>query len=163
MDNRLRNGNCIYKVNFVSYIMGNYTNMNTDAANDWWFGGVIYQIYPRSFYDSNNDGVGDLRGVMSKLPYLKALGVDGIWLSPFFKSPMKDFGYDISDYEEIDLLFGTMEDFEALLKAAHDLDIKLVIDQVYSHTSDQHEWFKESRRSKDNPKLTLQAKIYTTI
>lgn len=126
--------------------------MNTDAANDWWFGGVIYQIYPRSFYDSNNDGIGDLRGVMSKLPYLKSLGVDGIWLSPFFKSPMKDFGYDISDYEEIDPIFGTMDDFDALLKAAHELDIKLVIDQVYSHTSDQHEWFKESRRSKDNPK-----------
>lgn len=119
---------------------------------EWWRGGVVYQIYPRSFADSNNDGVGDLNGVASRLDYLKSLGVDGLWLSPFFKSPMKDFGYDVSDYTDVDPLFGTLGDFDALLAKTHDAGLKLIIDQVYSHTSDQHAWFKESRRSKDNPK-----------
>ncbi|MFQ5562418.1 MAG: alpha-glucosidase family protein [Parvularculaceae bacterium] len=119
---------------------------------DWWRGGVIYQIYPRSFCDSNNDGVGDLRGVASKIDYLKGLGVDGVWLSPFFRSPMKDFGYDVSDYRDVDPIFGALEDFDALLLGMHKADLKIVIDQVYSHTSDQHEWFKESRSSRDNPK-----------
>jgi len=119
---------------------------------DWWRGGVIYQIYPRSFYDSNNDGVGDLEGIRQKLSYLKELGVDGIWVSPFFKSPMKDFGYDVSDYRDIDPVFGNMEDFDKLITEAHSLDLKVIVDQVYSHTSDQHPWFKESRKSKDNDK-----------
>ncbi len=120
--------------------------------NEWWRGGVIYQIYPRSFADSNNDGVGDLNGIASRVGYLKDLGVDGLWLSPVFKSPMKDFGYDVSDYTAIDPLFGDIEDFDALLATAHEAGLKLTIDQVYSHTSDQHEWFRESRSSKNNPK-----------
>ena len=119
---------------------------------EWWRGGVIYQIYPRSFSDSNDDGVGDLKGVASKLDYVAKLGVDGIWLSPFFRSPMRDFGYDVSDYRDVDPVFGTLADFDSLLNAAHRHSLKLVIDQVYSHTSDMHPWFKESRKSRDNPK-----------
>lgn len=119
---------------------------------DWWRGGVIYQIYPRSFCDADGDGVGDLKGVASRLDYLSALGVDGVWLSPFFRSPMRDFGYDVSDYCDVDPVFGTLADFDALLDGAHRRALKVVIDQVYSHTSDQHPWFKESRRSRDNPK-----------
>lgn len=120
--------------------------------SEWWRGGVIYQIYPRSFCDSDNDGVGDLKGARSRLDYLSRLGVDGVWLSPFFKSPMRDFGYDISDYCDVDPSFGTLGDFDAFVESAHERRLKVVIDQVYSHTSDQHAWFKESRRSKDNPK-----------
>ncbi|WP_095012049.1 alpha-glucosidase [Tsuneonella mangrovi] len=120
--------------------------------SEWWRGGVIYQVYPRSFCDSNDDGVGDLPGVTSRLDYLSALGVDGVWLSPFFRSPMRDFGYDISDYCDVDPIFGTLADLDALLAKAHDRGLKVIIDQVYSHTSDQHEWFKESRSSRDNPK-----------
>lgn len=112
---------------------------------DWWKGAVIYQIYPRSFFDSNNDGVGDLPGITQKLDYVARLGVDGIWLSPFFTSPMRDFGYDVADYYAVDPVYGTLEDFDALLKRAHDLGLKVVIDQVYSHTSDRHPWFLESR------------------
>ncbi len=119
---------------------------------EWWRGGVIYQVYPRSFCDSDGDGVGDLPGVHSRIDYLAALGVDGVWISPFFKSPMRDFGYDISDYCAVDPSFGTLADFDSLLDAAHSAGLKLVIDQVYSHTSDQHEWFKQSRASRDNPK-----------
>jgi alpha-glucosidase len=119
---------------------------------DWWRGGVLYQIYPRSFCDSNGDGVGDLAGVISRLDYLSSLGIDGIWLSPFFSSPMRDFGYDVSDYRDVDPVFGTLADFDALLEGAHRRELKVIIDQVYSHTSDQHTWFKESRRSRDNPK-----------
>ena len=119
---------------------------------DWWRGGVIYQIYPRSFCDSDNDGVGDLRGVASRLDYLSELGVDGVWLSPFFRSPMRDFGYDVSDYRDVDPVFGSLADFDRLQAAAHQRALKLIIDQVYSHTSDQHPWFRESRRSRDNPK-----------
>ncbi|AZG73552.1 alpha-glucosidase family protein [Shewanella livingstonensis] len=118
----------------------------------WWRGGVIYQIYPRSLMDSNGDGVGDLQGIIAKLGYIASLNVDAIWISPFFKSPMKDFGYDISDYLEIDPLFGTMADFAQLIKKAHQLNIKVVIDQVLSHTSDQHDWFEQSRQSRDNDK-----------
>ena len=119
---------------------------------DWWRGAVIYQVYPRSFADSDGDGVGDLPGIRSRLDYLKRLGVDGVWISPFFKSPMRDFGYDVADYVDVDPIFGTLEDFDLLLGSAHDTELKLVIDQVWSHTSDQHEWFKESRVSRDNPK-----------
>ena len=118
----------------------------------WWRGAVIYQIYPRSFMDANNDGIGDLQGVITKLPYIKSLGVDAIWISPFFKSPMKDFGYDISDYRDIDPMFGTMDDFDQLMAHAKSMDIKVIIDQVLSHTSDQHPWFIESRESRDNDK-----------
>ncbi|MEP9397788.1 alpha-glucosidase family protein [Mesorhizobium sp. KR2-14] len=119
---------------------------------DWWRGAVIYQIYPRSFQDSNGDGIGDLRGIVRRLPYIASLGVDAIWISPFFKSPMKDFGYDVSDYCDVDPMFGTLADFDALLDEAHRLGLKVMIDQVISHTSDEHPWFKESRASRDNPK-----------
>ncbi|MFQ3231576.1 alpha-glucosidase [Reinekea sp.] len=118
----------------------------------WWKGAVIYQIYPRSFKDSNNDGIGDLAGITSKLDYIASLNVDAIWLSPFFTSPMKDFGYDVSDYCGVDPLFGTLQDFKDLVVKAHQLGLKVIIDQVYSHTSDQHAWFKESRADKTNPK-----------
>jgi alpha-glucosidase len=119
---------------------------------DWWRGGVIYQIYPRSFQDSNGDGIGDLRGVKDRLPYIAELGVDAIWISPFFKSPMKDFGYDIADYRAVDPIFGTLADFDALVDAAHAHGLKVLIDQVMSHCSDQHAWFVESRASRDNPR-----------
>ncbi|MDO6678910.1 alpha-glucosidase [Pseudomonadota bacterium] len=118
----------------------------------WWRGGVIYQVYPRSLMDSNGDGVGDLQGIITKLDYIASLNVDAIWISPFFKSPMKDFGYDISDYLDVDPMFGTMEDFDELIEKAHKLNIKIVIDQVLSHTSDEHAWFKQSKLSRDNDK-----------
>lgn len=120
--------------------------------SEWWRGAVIYQIYPRSFKDNNGDGIGDLQGVISKLDYLASLNIDAIWLSPFFTSPMKDFGYDISDYRDIDPMFGTLNDFKELIRKAHDRNLKVIIDQVYSHTSDQHAWFKESRQNKTNDK-----------
>ncbi|MFT3724581.1 MAG: alpha-glucosidase family protein [Hyphomonadaceae bacterium] len=126
--------------------------MAVDGERDWWRGAVLYQIYPRSFMDSNGDGVGDLKGVTSKLDYVKALGVDGVWLSPFFKSPMRDFGYDVSDYREVDQLFGSLQDFQALLKAAHERGLKVIIDQVWSHTSSDHEWFQQSRQDVSNDK-----------
>lgn len=118
----------------------------------WWRGAVLYQIYPRSFMDSNGDGVGDLKGVAAKLDHVKSLGVDGVWLSPFFKSPMRDFGYDVSDYREVDPLFGSLDDFKAVLKAAHDRKLKVIIDQVWSHTSSDHAWFQESRQDRTNAK-----------
>ncbi|NQY35121.1 MAG: alpha-glucosidase [Alteromonadaceae bacterium] len=118
----------------------------------WWRGAVIYQIYPRSFMDTNQDGIGDLAGIIEKLPYVKKIGVDAVWISPFFKSPMKDFGYDISDYRAIDPMFGTMDDFDQLMTSAKQLDLKIIIDQVLSHTSDQHDWFLQSRESRDNAK-----------
>jgi len=118
----------------------------------WWRGAVIYQIYPRSFYDANQDGIGDLPGIISKLDYIASLGVDAIWISPFFKSPMKDFGYDISDYRDIDPIFGTLADFDELVEKAHLLNIKIMIDQVLSHTSDQHQWFIDSREDQTNDK-----------
>jgi alpha-glucosidase len=122
-------------------------------ANDrWWRGAVIYQIYPRSFMDSDGNGVGDLPGIVDKLDYIASLGVDAIWISPFFKSPMADFGYDIADYRDVDPLFGNLGDFDRLLAKAHGLGIKVMIDQVLSHCSVEHEWFKESRESRDNPK-----------
>ncbi|MGI2259906.1 alpha-glucosidase family protein [Shewanella sp. GXUN23E] len=119
---------------------------------EWWRGAVIYQIYPRSFADSNADGIGDLPGIIDKLDYIADLGVDAIWISPFFKSPMADFGYDISDYRDVDPMFGNLDDFDRLLAKAHRLGLKVMIDQVLSHTSDQHAWFLESRESRDNPK-----------
>ncbi|SIO11580.1 alpha-glucosidase [Bradyrhizobium erythrophlei] len=119
---------------------------------NWWRHGVFYQIYPRSFQDTNADGVGDLAGIIERLPYLLELGIDAVWLSPIFPSPMADFGYDISDYTGIDPLFGTMEDFDALIAAVHDSGLKLILDLVPNHTSDQHPWFIESRSSRDNRK-----------
>ena len=118
----------------------------------WWRGASIYQIYPRSFLDSNGDGVGDLQGCIDGLDYVASLGVDAIWLSPFFTSPMKDFGYDVADFCSVDPLFGGLGDFDALLDKAHSLDLKVIIDQVYSHTSDQHQWFEESRQDRKNDK-----------
>jgi alpha-glucosidase len=118
---------------------------------DWWRGAVIYQIYPRSFADSNGDGVGDLPGVTAHLEHVASLGVDAIWLSPFFTSPMKDFGYDVSDYEDVDPIFGTLADLDRLIEKAHALGLKVIIDQVFSHTSDEHPWFKASRQDRTNP------------
>ncbi len=125
--------------------------MRMTMAN-WWRGAVIYQIYPRSFLDTDGDGVGDLPGIVERLDYVASLGVDAIWVSPFFKSPMADFGYDIADYRDVDPLFGTLADFDRLLAKAHGLGIKVMIDQVLSHTSIEHEWFAESRQGRDNPK-----------
>ena len=118
----------------------------------WWKHGVIYHIYPRSFQDSNGDGVGDIRGIIRRLEYLKELGVDGIWISPMYKSPMVDFGYDVSGYREIDPAFGTMEDFMELLEKAHNAGIRVIMDMILNHTSDQHPWFIESSSSLNNPK-----------
>ena len=120
--------------------------------SDWWRGGVIYQIYPRSFQDSNGDGIGDLRGILDRLEHVASLGVDAIWLSPIFTSPMADMGYDVSNYTDIDPLFGSLADFDALIEKAHELGLKVVIDQVVSHTSDKHPWFIESKSSRDNPR-----------
>ena len=121
------------------------------ASAPWWKGAVIYQIYPRSFQDSNGDGIGDLAGITRRLPHVASLGVEAIWLSPFFTSPMKDFGYDIADYCNVDPSFGTLADFDALIERAHALGLKVIIDQVYAHTSDEHAWFRESRQSRTNP------------
>ncbi len=117
---------------------------------DWWKSSVIYQIYPQSFKDSNNDGIGDLRGIIEKIPYLSKLGIDVIWLNPIYESPMVDNGYDIADYRKINPIYGTMEDFEELLQQAHQHHIKIILDLVVNHTSDQHAWFQQSKQSKDN-------------
>ena len=119
---------------------------------DWWKGAVVYQIYPRSFQDDSGDGIGDLHGITRRLDHVADLGADAVWLSPFFTSPMKDMGYDVSDYRDVDPLFGTLSDFEALLEKAHSLNLKVIIDQVLSHSSDKHPCFVESRSSRDNPK-----------
>ena len=119
--------------------------------SDWWKSAVVYQIYPRSFQDSNGDGTGDLRGIITRLPYLKELGVDVLWLSPFYRSPGKDFGYDISDYQDVAPEFGTLADFDELVAGAHALGLRIVIDLVVNHTSNEHPWFRESRKSRDNP------------
>jgi alpha-glucosidase len=123
-----------------------------ETAAQWWRGAVIYQIYPRSFADSNGDGIGDLPGIAARLDHVASLGVDAVWLSPFFASPMKDFGYDIADYEAVDPIFGTLADFDRLLDKAHRLGLRVIIDQVWSHSSDRHPWFQESRSSRDNAK-----------
>ncbi len=125
----------------------------TKAPNSgWWRSGAIYQVYPRSYQDSNGDGIGDLRGITRRLDHIAKLGVDAVWLSPFFKSPMKDFGYDVSDYRDVDPMFGTLDDFKAMVSRARELGLKVMIDQVLSHSSDRHPWFIESRSSRDNPK-----------
>jgi alpha-glucosidase len=124
----------------------------TSAAQPWWKNTVLYEIYPRSFQDSNNDGVGDLNGITSRLDYLKVLGVDAIWLSPIYPSPQVDFGYDISNYEAIDPQYGTLKDFDRLVAEAKKRNIRVIMDLVLNHTSDKHPWFIESRSSKTNPK-----------
>jgi alpha-glucosidase len=126
------------------------SRMPTDP--NWWRGAVIYQIYPRSYQDTDGDGIGDLRGIVKRLPHIASLGVDAIWISPFFASPMKDFGYDVSDYCDVDPMFGTLSDFDAIIETAHSLNIRVMIDLVLSHTAEAHPWFVESRSSRDNPK-----------
>ena len=122
------------------------------AAAAWWRSAAIYQIYPRSFQDTDGDGVGDLPGITRRLDHVASLGADAIWISPFFTSPMRDFGYDVSDYCGIDPTFGTLQDFDALVARAHELGLKVILDQIYAHTSDLHPWFAESRSSRTNPK-----------
>ena len=118
----------------------------------WWQKGIIYQIYPRSFQDSNNDGIGDLQGIIQRLDHLQWLGISAVWISPIYPSPMADFGYDIADYTGIDPIFGNMDDFDKLLTELHNRDMKLILDLVPNHTSNQHPWFLESKSSIDNPK-----------
>lgn len=132
--------------------MSSYIAKEQNTDKDWWRGAVIYQIYPRSYQDSNNDGIGDLNGIAQRLPHIAELGADAIWISPFFTSPMKDFGYDVSDYRDVDPMFGNLADFDRMIERAHQLGLKVMIDLVLSHTSDQHEWFAESSSSRDNPK-----------
>ena len=122
------------------------------ASPPWWLGAAIYQIYPRSFQDSNGDGVGDLAGITSRLDYVADLGVDAVWISPFYTSPMRDFGYDIADYCAVDPIFGTLADFDALIARAHALGLKVIVDQVYAHSSDLHPWFAVSRSSRAGPR-----------
>jgi alpha-glucosidase len=125
---------------------------SVQTTREWWRGAAIYQIYPRSFADTNGDGIGDLPGISAHLDHVASLGVDAIWLSPFFTSPMLDFGYDVADYRDVDPIFGTLADFDALVTRAHALGLKVLIDQVYSHSSDRHPWFLESRADRTNPK-----------
>src|SRR5579872_2880255 len=125
----------------------------TRLAAPWWQAGVVYQVYPRSFQDTDGNGVGDLRGVIERLPYLsETLGVDAVWLSPFYPSPMADYGYDVADYVNVDPLFGCLGDFDELVGRAHDIGMRVIVDYVPNHTSIQHHWFVESRSSRDNPK-----------
>ena len=138
--------------NSMSTAVRHLTPPSTAPANPWWRGATIYQIYPRSFLDTNGDGIGDLPGIIERLEYVASLGVEAIWVSPFYKSPMADFGYDIADYRAVDPIFGTLADFDRLIARAHGLGLKVIVDQVPSHTSDQHAWFHESRQSRRNPK-----------
>ncbi len=128
------------------------TVVKTKAGREWWQGATIYQVYPRSFCDSNGDGIGDLAGITSKLEYVASLGVDALWISPFFASPMKDFGYDVADYRSVDPIFGTLADFDTLIERAHVLGLRVIVDLIFAHTSDRHAWFDESRASRKNDK-----------
>ena len=128
------------------------TDSVPQPKHPWWQGAAIYQIYPRSFQDSNGDGIGDLAGITSRMEYIASLGVDAIWISPFFTSPMRDFGYDVADFCDVDPVFGVLEDFDRLIAAAHERGIRVLIDQVYAHSSDQHPWFAQSRAGKANAK-----------
>ena len=130
----------------------------TAAASDWWKGAVIYEIYPLSFKDSNGDGLGDLPGVIENLDYVSSLGVDAIWVCPFFKTPMRDFGYDVADSCAVDPRFGTFDDIVRLIKKAHALGLKVLFDMVACHTSNEHPWFLESRASQSNPKSDWQGR-----
>ena len=123
------------------------TDAMTAGALAWWRGAVIYQIYPRSFADGDGDGMGDLKGITQRMGELQELGIDAIWFSPFFKSPQKDAGYDVSDYTDVDPLFGTLSDFDAMVTRAHELGLRLLIDLVPNHTSDQHKWFQAALAS----------------
>ena len=129
-----------------------YHLQHSESKRSWWQGAILYEIYIRSFKDSNGDGVGDLQGILQELDYLASLNIDAIWITPFYKSPMQDFGYDVSNYCEVDPIFGTMQDFDEVLAKAHGLGLKVIIDQVWSHTSDQHAWFQESAKNKTNSK-----------
>ena len=122
------------------------------AATEWWRGAVIYQVYPRSYADTDGDGIGDLAGITAHLDHIASLGVDAVWLSPFFTSPMKDFGYDVADYCDVDPVFGTLADFDRLIARAHALGLRIITDLVLAHTSDQHPWFGDSRRSRTGPR-----------
>jgi alpha-glucosidase len=126
--------------------------MDSVLARPWWRDAVIYQIYPRSFQDSNDDGIGDLAGITARLPYLRWLGVDALWLSPFYRSPQRDFGYDITDHTDVDPIFGSMDDFDSLLAAAHRSGLRIILDFVPNHTSIDHPWFAESSASRRNPR-----------
>ncbi len=136
----------------VTALGANSMPQTQSQPEPWWRGAVIYQVYPRSYCDSNGDGVGDLNGLAERLDHIASLGVDGVWISPFFKSPMADFGYDVSDYCEVDPLFGTLADFDRVVEKARGLGLKILIDQVFSHTSDEHAWFQDSRSSRSNPR-----------
>jgi hypothetical protein len=125
------------------------------AAAEWWRGAVIYQVYPRSYADTDGDGIGDLAGITAHLDHIASLGVDAVWLSPFFTSPMKDFGYDVADYCDVDPVFGTLADFDRLIARAHALGLKIITDLVLAHTSDKHPWFGDSRRSRTGPRAEL--------
>lgn len=132
-------------------IMSPAPSSGSEPHRKWWRGAVIYQIYPRSFADTTGDGIGDLNGIIAHLNHVASLGVDAVWISPFYPSPMKDFGYDVADYCDVDPVFGTLADFDRLVEKAHGLGLKIIVDQVWSHTSDQHAWFKASRQDRTNP------------
>ena len=130
---------------------GEISRQSMENKNKWWKNAVVYQIYPKSFQDSDGDGIGDIPGIISRLDYLKKLGIDAIWLSPVYRSPQDDNGYDISDYQDIEPMFGTMEDMEQLFVEAKKRGIRIMMDLVLNHTSDEHRWFLEAKKSKDNP------------
>jgi alpha-glucosidase len=135
----------------MNKIVENKLSSGLNEDPNWWRGGVIYQVYPRSYQDTDSSGTGDLKGITQRLDHIASMGVDAVWISPFFTSPMKDYGYDVSDYCDIDPMFGSLADFDALIARAHSLGLRIMIDLVLSHTSDQHAWFEQSRQSRDNP------------